>query len=91
MRALNLGEKMKIYLPSADVLHKLSNVAISRCCFADDGKETDKSEKRTCRACKDSVYVQICKVVTFLLPSPLSFLELPSIQQQPNRSNIFCL
>ena len=22
------------------------------CCFADDGKEMDKNEKRTCRACK---------------------------------------
>ena len=35
---------------SAGVLHKTSNLAIS-CCFADDGKEMDKSEKRTCRAC----------------------------------------
>ena len=37
---------------SAEVLHKTKNLAISRCCFADDGKEMDKSEKRTCRACK---------------------------------------
>ena len=37
--AVKLGEKMK-------VLHKTSNLAISRCffCFADDGKEIDKSE-----------------------------------------------
>ena len=34
------------------VLHKTSNLAISRCCFADDGKEIDKSEKRTRRAWK---------------------------------------
>ena len=44
--ALNLGEKMKIY-PSGDVLHKNSNLAISCCYFADDGKEMDNSEKHT--------------------------------------------
>ena len=41
---------------SADVLHKTKNLAISRCCFADDGNEMDKSEKRTCRACKAIVF-----------------------------------
>ena len=30
--------------PGADILHKTSNLVISRCCFADDGKEMDKSE-----------------------------------------------
>ena len=50
--ALNLGEKMKIYPPSAVFF----NVAISRCRFADDGKEMDKSEKRTCRACEAIVF-----------------------------------
>ena len=29
---------------SADVLQKTLNLAISCCCFADDGKEMDKSE-----------------------------------------------
>ena len=42
--------------PSADVVHKSSNLAISRCCFADDGKERDKNEKCTCRACKATVF-----------------------------------
>ena len=37
---------------SAEVLDKTSDLAISRCCFAHDGKEMNKSEKRTCRACK---------------------------------------
>ena len=41
---------------SADVLDKTSNSAISRCCFADDGKEMDKSEKRTYRACEATVF-----------------------------------
>ena len=39
----------------------------------------DKNEKLTCRACKAIVFVhQICKFVTFSLPSPLSLLKLPS-------------
>ena len=53
---------------SADVLHKTSNLAISRCCFADDGKEIDKNETRTCRECKVIVFAQslnkqICDVL----------------------------
>ena len=33
-----------------------SNLVISRCCFADDGTEMDKNEKRTCRAGKAIVF-----------------------------------
>ena len=55
--ALNLGEKYENLSPGADVLHTTSNLVISRCCFADDGKEMDKNEKRTCRACKAIVFV----------------------------------
>ena len=47
---------MKIYLPSAHVLDSTLNLAISRCSFADDGIEMDKSEKRACRACKTIVF-----------------------------------
>ena len=54
--ALNLGGKNENLSSSADLLHKTSNLAISRCCFADDGKEMDISEKRTCRACKTIVF-----------------------------------
>ena len=43
--ALNLGEKNENLSPSADVLHNTSNLVISRCCFADDGKEMDRNEK----------------------------------------------
>ena len=50
--ALNFGEKNENLSPGADVFHNTSNLVISRCCFADDGKEMDKNEKRTCRACK---------------------------------------
>ena len=49
------GENENLFL-SADVLHKTSNLAISPCCFAEDGKEMDKMEKRTCRACKTIVF-----------------------------------
>ena len=48
--ALNLGEKNENLSPGADVLHNTSNLVISRCGFADDGKKMDKSEKRTCSA-----------------------------------------
>ena len=54
--ALNLGEKNENLCPRADVLHNTSNLVISRCCFADDGKEMDKNEKRTSRACKAIVF-----------------------------------
>ena len=50
--ALNFGVENGTLSSSADVLLTTSNLAISRCCFADDGKEVDKSEKRTYRACK---------------------------------------
>ena len=35
---------------NADVLHKTSNLVISRCCFADDGEEIDKNDARAERA-----------------------------------------
>ena len=57
LAALNLGEKNENLSPSADVLHNTTNLVISRCCFADDGKEMDKNEKSTCRACKAIVFV----------------------------------
>ena len=77
--ALNLGEKNENLSPGADVFHNTSNLVISRCCFADDGKEMDKNEKRTSRACKAIVFAhKICKFVTFSLPLPLSLLKLPN-------------
>ena len=57
--ALNLGEKMKIYPPRLKCLDNTSNLAISRCCFADDGREMDKSGKRTCRAFKAVVSAHV--------------------------------
>ena len=54
--ALNFRRENENLSSSADVLHKTKNLAISRCCFADDGNEMDKSEKRTCRACKAIVF-----------------------------------
>ena len=52
---LKLGEKMKIYLQVL-TSSKKHQMAISRCYFADDGKEMDKNEKSTCRACKAVVF-----------------------------------
>ena len=52
---------------SADVLPKTSNLIISRCCFADDGKEMDKSEKMHVQSvqsfCFCSLNMQICDVL----------------------------
>ena len=84
--ALNLGEKNENLSTGADVLHNTSTLVISRCSFADDGKEMDKNEKRTCRACKAIVFAhQICKFVTFSLPSPLSLLKLPTREFKKRR------
>ena len=51
---------------SAGVLHKTSNLAISRCCFADDGKEMEK-ERAKLLFCL--LNMQICNV--FVRPSLL--------------------
>ena len=56
--AVKLGEKMKIYPQVLTFFIKpqiwLFHVVFFF--FADDGKEMDKSEKRTCRACKALVF-----------------------------------
>lgn len=60
-------EKIKDSSPSTHVQRKTLNLVISRCCFADDGKEMDTNEKRTCRAWKATVFrpqnMQICGVL----------------------------
>ena len=48
--AYKVRKKMKNSPLSVDVLHKTLNVVISRCCFAEDGKEVYQNVKRTCRA-----------------------------------------
>ena len=45
-----LRKKMKNSLACVHVLHKTLNVVISRCGFAEDGKEMYQNVKRTCRA-----------------------------------------
>ena len=71
--ALNSGKKLKNLCLSANVPHKTSNLAIACCCLAED-KEMDKSEKRSCKACKAVVFANlICKFVTF--SSPFSLLQ----------------
>ena len=50
--AYKLREKLKnspSSVETVDVLHKTLNVGISRCCFAEDGKEMYQNVKRTCR------------------------------------------
>ena len=50
------GGKSALGTRLADVLHKTSNLVISRCCFAGDGKENSL----------------ICKFATFSLMNPLA-------------------
>ena len=73
--AYKLRKKMKKSPSCVHVLHKTLNVVISRCCFADDGKETYQNVKRTCRAI-DFVHLTYC-FATLSLPSPSSLLKLP--------------
>ena len=51
------GENENLF-SSANILPKTSNLVISRCCFADDGKEIDKMKRCTCRACKAFDFAQ---------------------------------
>ena len=64
---VKLGEKNENLSQSADVFHNTSNLVILSCFFADDGKEMDKNEKRTCRACIAIVFfplnMQICDIL----------------------------
>ena len=48
--AYKLRKKMKNSPSCVHVLQKTLNVVISRCCFAEDGKEMYQNVKRTCRA-----------------------------------------
>ena len=48
--AYKLRKKMKNSSSCIHVLHKTLNVVISRCCFAEGGKEMYQNVKRTCRA-----------------------------------------
>ena len=65
------GVQVKKNSPSCvHVLHKTFNVVISRCCFAEDGKEMYQHVKRTCRGI---VFAHCFAALS--LPSPLSLLS----------------
>ena len=48
--AYKFRKKIKDSPSCIHVLHKTLNVVISRCCFAEDGKEMYQNVKRTCKA-----------------------------------------
>ena len=48
--ALKFGERMWCLSSCTDVLHRPLILIISRCCFAEDGKEMYQHVKRTCKA-----------------------------------------
>ena len=65
--ALFRGENEKLS-SNADVLHKTSNLIISRCCFADDGEEIDKMKNARAERAKvlslaTKYGMQICDVL----------------------------
>ena len=51
----------------AHVLQKTLNLVISRCCFADDGKEMYKNIKRTCSDCFCSLNLLFCGVLVVVV------------------------
>ena len=64
---------MKTSSSCVHVLHKTLNLVISRCCFAEDGKEMYQNLKRTRRAiafAHEAFYF-----VSLLLLSPLSLVK----------------
>ena len=68
-----LRKKMKNSPSCVHVLHETLNAVISRCCFAEDGKEMYQNVKRKCRAI---VFAhQAYCFAALSLPSPL--LKLP--------------
>ena len=64
--AYKFRKKMKNPPSCVHVLHKTLIVVISRCCFAEDGKEMYQNVKRTC-----------C-FAALSLPLPSSLLKLPT-------------
>ena len=64
--AYKLRKKTKHSPSCVHVLHKTLNLVISRCCFAEDGKEMYQNVKRTCRAIgfAHGVVVAVAVVVT---------------------------
>ena len=79
--AYKLRKNTKISPSCVYVLYKTLNAVISRCCFAEDGKEMYQNVKRTHRAgdCFCSLNLLFCG---FLLPSPS--LKLPVYQVRSN-------
>ena len=77
--AFKLRKKIKNSPSCGHVLQKTWNLAISLCCFAEDGKEMYRNVKRTCRVIvfAHSTY---CFVV-LSLSSPSSLLMLPIYQR----------
>ena len=59
--------KNENFSSSADILSKTSTLVISRCCFADDGKEIDKYENMHVQSvqsyCFCSLNMQICDIL----------------------------
>ena len=62
------------------VLQTMQNLVISRCCFAEDGKEMYQDSKRTCTAIV--LLINPFVLMTFPLPLPSWFRKLPNVRGQ---------
>ena len=65
-------------LPYVHVVHTTAKQVISRRGKNENVCEMSKNEKRRCKACKTVSHYQICKCMTFLLPSSSWLLKLPN-------------
>ena len=62
------------------VLQTMQNLVISRCCFAEVGKEMYQDSKRTCTAIV--LLINPFVLMTFPLPLPSWFRKLPNVRGQ---------
>ena len=74
---------MKNSLSCAHVLHKTLNVVISRCCFAEDGKEMYQNVKRTCRVIASLIKLIVLRCRRCALSSLSSLLKFPNDSPEP--------
>ena len=71
-------DKIEHLSPYAHVVHTTAKQVISRRGKNENVCQMSKIEKCTCKACKTiGLHCQICKFVTFLLPSSSCLLKLP--------------
>ena len=87
--AFKLRKRMKNSPSCVHVLNGTLDFVISRCCFAEDGREMYQNLKSTCRAI---VFAQeaFCSVA-MSLPLPSRFRRVPNIKKNENEQGLLGL